>query len=102
MIQIRIKWTNVSPFLRTLSGIVEIVEITHNSFNEEILLSFKVDITPNSIGYQSFKDNEGIPTKLFKKYKPIIDIMANSYRRGVTLDQDDYYWVEKDVGRFLY
>ncbi len=119
MIRIRIEYDNISPFLRTMSGIlyVEKVDTTYRLPTIPIIDIFKCKITKtdNTMGFCVDASEKGIPTKIFECLKPIVDTMLQSYWKGLVLSKDDYKWVqmkgddswqcldqlEKEVGIYL-
>ena len=98
MIKISIKWDTVSPFLQTISGIVTIEDIdVHNEYRDKTrILICKVisSNNPRCTGFGSI-DGEGYSSKIFTKYQDTINIMVDSYFRGLLLKKSDYVWVDK-------
>jgi len=95
MLRIRIEIDNKSPFLRVLSGILYAEEIDTANLSKDPKLLFKCKVRKDDycLGYSSYEEDEGIPTKLFNCMKPVIDQMLRSYWKGMILDKEDYAWV---------
>jgi hypothetical protein len=100
MVRLRIKFDQVSPYLRVMSGIlyVEKVDTTATSDSPMIeLFRCKVKKEYHSTGYSiSHENSKGIPSKLFKCLKPIIDTMLRSYWNGMVLEKEDFTWVRME------
>jgi hypothetical protein len=98
MIKISIKWDTVSPFLQTISGILTIEDIDRgNDYSDSTrILTCTVDVknNPRSTGFGSINDKRW-SSAVFDKYKDTIDVMVDSYFRGVLLKESDYVWVDK-------
>lgn len=95
MIRISIDWNMISPFLRTISGILTIEEVDTTYVEKPIILiQCKVDRKAGSTGYSSI-DEKGIPTDLFDEIKPFIDVMMHSYYNGIIMENSDFHWVEE-------
>jgi hypothetical protein len=98
MVRIQIKWEIVSPFLQTISGIIIIDDVNFNNKNldstEILRCTVETSNNPRSTGYSSFK-GKGYSGGIFDKYKDRIDIMVDSYLRGVMLTKSDYSWVDE-------
>lgn len=98
MVRIKIDWETVSPLLQTISGIVIIEDVNFNTDDldsKEILrCTVHSSNTPRCTGFNSI-NGKGYSNKIFKKYKNTIDVMVDSYLRGVTLKQSDFVWVDE-------
>ena len=97
MVRIIIKWETRSPFLQVLSGILT-AEDVDSSYKDDPILLFKckVKVEQGSTGYSAISPEEGIPSKLFEKLRPAIDVMVHSYYRGTQLDEIDFLWIQKE------
>lgn len=85
----------ISPFLKTISGILTIEEVDPTYVQQPILLiKCEVNRKPGSTGYSSI-DGKGIPTDLFDEIKPFIDAMIHSYYNGIIMENSDFHWVEE-------
>jgi len=95
MLRLRIEIGIVSPFLRVLSGVLYAEEVNSEFPSMESILLFKCKFKKeqSTLGYSSYEEDEGIPTKLFNCIKPICDQMIRSYYKGMILDNEDYVWV---------
>jgi len=100
MIRIILNIDNFSPFLQTVSGevVVEHINFKNLESTGQVIPVFKClfNFKPNSRGYKSFNGADNI---LFEALKPQMDIMINSYMRGMILAPHDHSWVEdsKDI-----
>lgn len=97
MVRIIIKWETRSPFLQVLTGILT-AEDVDCSYTEKpkSLFKCKVKVEQGSTGYSAIMPEDGIPSKLFEKLRPVIDVMVHSYFRGVKLDETDFLWIPKE------
>jgi hypothetical protein len=97
MIKISIKWETISPFLQTISGIltIEDIDIQSEYHDATRLFECKVNISnnPRCTGFGSI-NGKGYSSEILDKYKDTIDIMGDSYFRGVILKESDYVWVD--------
>jgi len=98
MLRIKIEWNYVSPFLKTMFGsvIVEDIEITYELGHKK-MFSCQIESINRSLIYKELSLGKDVPTKLFNKIKPLIDIMVHSYRKGVNLETIDHQWVTDDI-----
>ena len=98
MIKITINWETISPLLQTISGILIIEDIVTSSNYNDATRIFTCTVNssnnPRCIEFSSI-EGKGYSNQLFNKYKDTIDIMVDSYFRGVILKESDYVWVDK-------
>lgn len=98
MIKISINWETVSPFLQTISGIliIEDIDIRSQYHDATRILTCTVNSSnnPRCNGFRSI-EGKGYSSAIFDKYKDTIDIMVDSYFRGVTLKESDYVWIDE-------
>lgn len=94
MIRIILNIKEFSPFLQTISGEVVVDWIDYIQITEQVkpILTCEFDAKPNQMGYRNAKSCDAA---LFYALKPQMDIMINSYRRGMTLAPHDFSWVEE-------
>jgi hypothetical protein len=97
MIKITINWDAVSPFLQTISGILIIEDINiQNEYHDATkILTCTVNSSnnPRCTGFGSI-EGKGYSSEIFKKYQDTIDIMVDSYFRGLLLKETDYVWID--------
>jgi len=95
MLRMTIKFDNISPFLRVMSGTLYVEDVDSVIISNPPVLLFKCKVKKDqySLGYSSFEEDEGIPTKLFNCIKPLVDEKLRSYWHGMVLENTDYAWV---------
>jgi len=94
MVRILIEWKVKSPFLQVLTGILTAEDIDCSySTPAKLLFKCRVKIEQGSTGYSSLNKEKGMPSEIFDKLKPVMDVMVHSYYRGAMLKSDDFYWV---------
>lgn len=97
MVRLRIKFDQVSPYLRAMSGILYVEKVDTTTTSDAPLIElFRCEVRKehHTTGYSiSHENSKGIPRKLFECLKPIIDTMLRSYWCGMVLDKEDFTWV---------
>jgi len=100
MIRIIIDWDYLSPTLGVASGICSVDDVDYanrrgpNQVNN--ILKCKVTVERGSLGFTGVKEGEGVPSKLFEKFRKEISELAHSYHRGMLLEDCTYYWYDED------
>lgn len=97
MIQLYIDWDFISPSLKICSGILYIFKQEYKAetgIDRILLLKCKVKREQHSIGYSSIDEKE-YSGDLFEKYREQIDILVNSYYKGMILKNCCYHWTER-------
>jgi len=76
--------------------IIEDINIQNEYHNSTVILRCSVHSSnnPRCTGFGGIK-GKGYSSKIFNKYKNMLDIMVDSYFRGVILKESDYVWVEE-------
>ena len=98
-IRIIIDWDIVNPVLGVASGIASIDDVNfHNKFGDQIknILKFRVRVERGCLGFSGVKEGEGVPTKLFEKFRKEVSEIADSYHRGMLLKNSTFYWYEEE------
>lgn len=95
MVRLRIKFDQISPYLRVMSGTLYVEKVDTTTLGPMMeLFRCKVKKGCNFTGYSVCPENsKGIPSKLFECLKPIIDVMLHSYWKGMILEKGDFTWV---------
>lgn len=100
-IRIDIKWNFVSPSLQIAKGVVTVrylkqPPITTDEHNT-ILIQCNCKIAQGSKGYSAIKDSKGVPLKLFDVFREQIDIMMESFFRGMLIKDSDFHWIDETL-----
>ena len=102
MIRIILNIKNYSPFLKTVSGevVVEHVDFRELESHGQVkpVINCNFNFKPNQKGYSNVK---GVDHDTFEIIRPQIDIMINSYVRGMTLSPHDHSWIEDSLDKPL-
>ena len=95
MIRIMIHWETRSPFLQVLTGVLtaEDVDCTYRD-DPVLLLKCRVKVEQGATEYSAI-EGDGIPSELFEKIRPVVDVMVHSYFRGSKLDNLDFVWIQE-------
>lgn len=97
-IRIDIDWEFISPFLQLAKGTVTVKNINYpKTINDRTLIRCKCKIERGARGFQSFTEDDGIPTNLFKIFEEQIEIMMRSFHSGMLLSEHDYHWVHESL-----
>lgn len=103
-IRIMINWEFMSPLLRVAKGTcrVEYIRITGAEMigQSKTLLEFKISKKDGQIGFKEMS-NQGIPTALFERVAEHVKLMADSYFKGMILDDMSFHWVESSFDKPL-
>jgi hypothetical protein len=94
-----IDWDIVNPVLGVASGIASIDDINYqNKYGDQIknILKFRVRVERGSLGFSGVKEGEGVPTKLFEKFRKEVSEIAYSYHMGMLLSDSAFYWYEEE------
>ena len=88
-----IKWDFVSPTLRVASGTVHLDRIKSSLDDYKIYEQheWEIKVEENGLSYGPHPMN-----KVTDRMKSIIDLMANTYLAGVTLDKTSCIWLENN------
>ena len=99
-VRIDIKWNFVSPSLQIAKGIVTVRYLKQPPIGDNenrILLQCKCKIAQGSKGYSAIKDDKGVPLKLFDVFREQIDIMMESFSRGMLLKEQGFHWIDETL-----
>jgi hypothetical protein len=98
MIRIIIDWDYLSPTLGVVSGICSVDNVNYANRDNQVIniIKCKVTVERGSIGFSGLKEGEGVPSKLFDKFRKEISEIAHSYHRGMLLEDCTYYWYDED------
>lgn len=92
-----INWEIRSPFLQVLTGILTAEDVDCSYVTPpKLLFKCKVKLEQGSTGFSAITPEDGIPSNLFEKLRPVIDVMVHSYFRGAKLDEVDFVWIQEE------
>jgi len=99
-IRIHMHIKNLSPFLATISGIIK---VEYTDYSKEYLQNTNTLILEcefnKKTGQTGYKNSHGFRSDLFEAIKPQLDVMLHSYMAGLTLEKDNYSWVDDSLGK---
>jgi hypothetical protein len=89
---------NYSPLLQTMSGDIEVDDIDYRRGDNQVikLINCFFNMKP---GVTRYKNINGFKADLFEAIKPQLDVMMDSYMRGMTLAPHNHSWVQDSIGK---
>lgn len=87
MYKVEIDWDFRSPTLRVLTGHVRLGTLNMGMLNQREYPSFPVR---KEFGTREYKDCPAI----FNSFKPLVDLMVDSYYDGMLMKGQSFAWVE--------
>jgi hypothetical protein len=96
MIRISIKWTDRMLLAGAAACNIKIEQLNPlTGYRVETLFKARGKIEKYSIGYSDCEWGPGMTGNLFDTHiKPYLNCMMQSYRRGMTLENEDYHWIQ--------
>jgi hypothetical protein len=85
MYKIEVKYNLKSPFMRVLTGTVQIGKINFGKFTNEDAKPFPFKKEPNCLGYQNFP-------AIFNRCKPLVNMIITSYFSGMIFANETHEW----------
>jgi len=101
-IRILMEIKEYSAFLQTMSGNILIDDLNHGLKTSGPTSIPLIRCTfSKKVGSTGFKNKNGFRTDLFDAIKPTLDVMVNSYFAGMTLDKQNYAWIEDSLDKTI-
>ena len=96
MLRIGIRWTDRMLMIGAAACNIKVEQLNPLTANVvEVLFKGRGKIERHSIGYDKCEFAAGVTQELFDDHiKPHLDCMMRSYRQGMTLEDEDYHWIQ--------
>jgi hypothetical protein len=90
MYRIDMKIVNSSPLMGFVNG--EILIIKSNTLKQKEIIRF--NISKRDGGTRYYSEPSGIPSKVFRQFRPIVDIMIRCYFDGLKMNDQSFIWID--------
>lgn len=98
-IRIDITWDFISPSFQMATGVLTITSLDQPFYQKEskVLIKCRCKIEQGSKGYSALSEDQAIPSNLFEVFRERVDLMMESYHRGMMLNKFQYSWIDETL-----